>query len=154
MYKIPKSRKEHFQTVGLTCSTFDLLHAGHILMLKEAKDQCGYLIAALQVDPTVDRKEKNKPVQSLQERRIQLEAVRYVDEVIVYTTERDLIELLKVTEHDVRIVGEEYKGKDFTGKQLCKEMGVRIYYNNRKHDYSSSALRNRTKIAELTKHNE
>jgi glycerol-3-phosphate cytidylyltransferase len=139
------------ERIGITCSTFDLLHTGHILMLKEAKTQCDYLIAALQVDPSYDRDNKNKPVQTLQERRIQLEAVKYVDEVIVYTTERDLMELLIVTPHDVRIVGEEYRNKDFTGKEWSEDRLIDIYYNSRDHDYSSTSLRKRVKLAELGK---
>ena len=102
---------------GLTASAFDLLHAGHIQMLEEAKEQCGYLVCALQVDPTVDRPEKNKPIQSIFERYIQLRAVKYVDDIIPYTTERDLLQLIEIIHPDVRIIGEEYRDKDFTGKQ-------------------------------------
>lgn len=126
--------------VGFTASAFDLLHAGHILMLKEAKAQCDYLIVGLQVDPTIDRPNKNKPVQSITERYIQLAAVTYVDEIIVYSTEDDLLQVLKSYPIDVRIIGEDYKGKQFTGHDL----GLHdIYYNSRKHDYSSSNLRKR-----------
>jgi glycerol-3-phosphate cytidylyltransferase len=120
-------------------------------MLKEAKEQCDYLIAALQIDPTIDRDEKNKPVQTLQERRIQLEAVKYVDKVIVYTTEQDLMELLTVTPHDVRIVGEEYWDVDFTGKKWSEDNWIEIYYNSRRHNWSSTSLRKRVKLAELGK---
>lgn len=126
--------------VGFTCSAFDLLHAGHILMLEEAKTQCDYLIAALQVDPTIDRPTKNKPIQSIVERYIQLEAVKYVDQVVVYNTEQDLLDLLQIFPIDVRIIGEEYKDKDFTGKYL----DIPIYYNKRSHRFSSSELRQRT----------
>ena len=126
--------------VGFTASAFDLLHAGHILMLKEAKTQCDYLVVGLQVDPTLDRPEKNKPIQSITERYIQLDAVKYVDEIIVYSTEDDLLQILRSFSIDVRIIGEDYKGKSFTGHDL----GIHdIYYNSRKHDYSSSNLRTR-----------
>lgn len=130
--------------VGFTCSCFDLLHAGHILMLKEAKAQCDYLIVGLQTDPTIDRPDtKNKPVQSITERFIQLEAVKYIDEIVVYATEDDLIQILKAYNIDVRIMGEEYKDKPFTGNDLPME----IYFNKRTHKYSTTELRNR--IADL-----
>ena len=129
--------------VGFTCSCFDLLHAGHILMLKEAKTQCDYLIVGLQTDPTIDRATKNKPVQSITERFIQLEAVKYIDEIVMYATEDDLIQILKAYNIDVRIMGEEYKDKPFTGNDLPME----IYFNKRTHKYSTTELRNR--IAEL-----
>ena len=124
--------------IGFTCSCFDLLHAGHILMLKDAKEQCDKLIVGLQTDPTLDRpKEKNKPIQSLEERKIQLEAVRYVDEVITYETENDLYELLYKLMPDVRILGSDYEGKHFTGIDLH----IPIYFHKRDHDYSTSSLR-------------
>lgn len=123
--------------VGFTASAFDLLHAGHILMLQEAKTQCDYLICGLQVDPSFDRLGKSKPLQSITERHIQLEAVKYVDRIIVYKTEHDLLQILKGFNIDVRIIGEEYRDIDFTGKELDME----VYYNSRKHDYSSSRLR-------------
>ena len=130
--------------VGWTCSTFDLLHAGHIEMLKEAKSCCDYLICGLQTDPTIDRPtSKNKPIQSLVERYIQLEAVRYVDEVQVYETEKDLEDLLILLPIDIRILGEEYKNVNFTGKQICKERGITINYNSRKHTFSTTELRQR-----------
>lgn len=125
--------------VGITASCFDLLHAGHVTMLKEAKTQCDYLICCLQVDPTLDRPEKNKPVQSLTERYIQLQAAKYVDEIIPYASEQDLMEILTTYQIDVRFVGEEYKDKQFTG---CK-LDIPIYYNTRKHSFSSSELRKR-----------
>lgn len=131
--------------VGFTCSSFDLLHAGHILMLEEAKSVCDYLIVGLQVDPSIDRKNKNKPVQSLVERQIQLSAVKYVDQVIVYTTEQELLEIIQAIPMDIRIVGEDYRNSDFTGKEYCQAIGVEIYYNRRRHDYSSSELVNRIK---------
>jgi len=124
-------------SIGFTCSCFDLLHAGHILMLKDAKEQCDYLIVGLQTDPTLDRPEKNKPIQSLKERKIQLEAVKYVDEVIKYETENELYELLKVLRPNVRILGSDYEGKYFTGEELC----IPIYYHKRDHEYSSSNIR-------------
>ena len=128
---------------GLTASAFDLLHAGHIQMLEEAKEQCGYLVCALQVDPTVDRPEKNKPIQSIFERYIQLRAVKYVDDIIPYTTERDLLQLIEIIHPDVRIIGEEYRDKDFTGKQYCLDNDISIYYNRRQHAFSTSQLRKR-----------
>ena len=130
---------------GITFSTFDLLHAGHILMLKEAKDQCDHLICGLQTDPTIDRPDtKNKPIQSIVERYIQLSAVEYVDEVIVYQTEKDLIDILKCFPIDIRIIGEEYRGTEFTGKS---NSSIEIYYNERSHDFSTTELRNRIKNA-------
>ena len=128
---------------GLTASAFDLLHAGHIQMLEEAKEQCGYLVCALQVDPTVDRPEKNKPIQSIFERYIQLRAVKYVDDIIPYTTERDLLQLIEIIHPDVRIIGEEYRDKDFTGKQYCLDNDINIYYNRRLHAFSTIQVRKR-----------
>lgn len=130
-------------TVGFTASTFDLLHAGHIAMLREAKEQCDYLIAALQVDPSLDRPEKNKPVQTLVERYVQLQAVKYVDEIVCYTTEQDLVDILSMYDINVRILGEEYKDKDFTGKDVCQARGIDLYFNKRDHRFSSSGLRKR-----------
>ena len=124
--------------IGFTCSCFDLLHAGHILMLKDAKEQCDKLIVGLQTDPSIDRPlTKNKPIQSLRERKIQLEAVRYVDDIFVYETESDLIDLLKLVKPNVRILGSDYKDESFTGDDL----NIPIYYHERDHDYSSSDLR-------------
>ena len=125
---------------GFTASTFDLLHAGHIQMLNDAKAQCDYLIVGLQTDPTIDRPEKNKPIQSLHERFIQLSAVKYIDQIIPYDTEDSLIDLIKLINPDIRIVGEDYRDKPFTGKELTP-----IFYNSRKHNLSSSALRDRLK---------
>ena len=125
-------------SIGFTCSCFDLLHAGHILMLKDAKAQCDKLIVGLQTDPTIDRPEKNKPIQSYEERKIQLEAVKYVDEVIKYETENELYELLKIMKPDVRILGSDYEdGRYFTGQEL----NLPIYFHKRDHDYSSSNIR-------------
>ena len=135
---------------GITCSAFDLLHAGHIVMLREAKEVCDYLIAALQIDPSLDRpNSKNKPVQSIIERQIQLKAVEYVDEIVVYNTEEDLRTIFKTFPIDVRIIGEEYYGKDFTAKDICEERNIAIHYNNRNHNFSSSELRNRLHTKEV-----
>ena len=130
--------------IGFTCGTWDLLHAGHVLMLREAKTQCDYLIVGLQTDPTIDRPDnKNKPVQSLVERYTQLHALEYVDEIVPYQTEADLKELLCSYPINVRVIGSEYKRKHFTGKDLCRERGIEIYYNKRDHDYSTTSLRER-----------
>jgi glycerol-3-phosphate cytidylyltransferase len=129
--------------IGIVASTFDLLHAGHVMMLREAKSQCDHLICALQVDPSVDRKEKNSPIQSIVERYIQLQAVRYVDEIVVYQTEKDLEDILELYAIDVRVLGEEYKDKDFTGREICKRRGIHIHFNKRDHRFSSSGLRKR-----------
>jgi len=133
-----------FDRVGFTCSTFDLLHAGHITMLREAKMQCDYLICGLQTDPTIDRpNSKNKPIQSLVERWIQLDAVKYVDKIVVYQTERDLEDLLLTLDLDVRIVGEEYRNVLLTGREICEQRGIDIYYNKREHSFSTTELRER-----------
>lgn len=129
--------------VGFTCSTFDLLHAGHVDMLRQAKEQCDYLICGLQFDPSIDRPQKNKPAQTIIERYIQLKAVRYVDEIIPYGSESDLEDLLSILPIDVRIVGEEYKDKHLTGREICTQRGIEIYYNKREHRFSSSELRKR-----------
>ena len=115
--------------IGFTCSTFDLLHAGHITMLEVAKHHCDYLIVGLQNDPTLDRPEKNAPVQTIVERQIQLAAVKYVDEIVIYNTEQDLVDLLLTLPIDVRVLGDEYKNKDFTGKDIAKQRGSKIVYN-------------------------
>ena len=133
--------------VGITCSTFDLLHAGHVIMLEECKQHCDYLICALQVDPSTDRPNKNKPVQSLVERYLQLNAVKWVDQIIPYSTEAELEEIFKALPINVRIIGEDYMGKEFTAKQICKDRDIEIIYNQRQHDYSSSDLRKRVMIA-------
>ena len=127
-----------------------MLHAGHIAMLSEAKNHCDYLIAGLQTDPTIDRPtQKNPPVQSIVERQIQLAACRYVDEVVVYQTEEDLIDLLLILPVDVRILGVEYQGLDFTGRQECVSRGIELIYNGRDHSFSSSSLRRRVAAAEI-----
>lgn len=129
--------------IGFTCSCFDLLHAGHVQMLKEAKANCDWLVVGLQTDPTIDRPTKNKPVQSVTERYIQLAAVRFVDELIIYATEADLLDVLKSFPINVRFIGEEYKDKDFTGKDYCLDNGIEIYYNRRQHSFSTTDLRKR-----------
>ena len=131
--------------IGITCSSFDLLHAGHVKMLEEAKQHCDFLICALQTDPTIDRPEKNKPKQSIVERYIQVDACKYVDQIVPYTTEKDLEDIFLSFRLDVRIIGEEYKDKHFTAKDICKDRGIEIIYNSRAHDWSSSELRNRIK---------
>jgi glycerol-3-phosphate cytidylyltransferase len=137
--------------IGFTCSTFDLLHAGHILMLAEAKQYCDYLIVGLQTDPTMDRDTKNKPVQTIIERYVQLAAVKFVDQIVVYNTEKDLEDLLSFLPISYRIIGEEYRDKNFTGKKVCEERGIQLIYNSRKHRFSSSELRQRTYQSELVK---
>ena len=128
--------------IGLTASTFDLLHAGHMIMLEDAKKQCDYLIAGLQSDPTIDRPNtKNKPIQTLEERKIQLKAIKYIDEIIIYNSEKELYELLEKIKPDIRILGTDYKGKSFTGDDL----GIEIFYHNRTHNYSSTNIRKKIK---------
>ena len=130
--------------VGFTCSTFDLLHAGHVMMLREAKSVCDHLIVGLQVDPTIDRPQsKNKPVQSLVERYVQLKAIQYVDEIIPYQTEQDLEDILQMYPIDVRILGVEYREKEFTGKDICRQRGIDLYFNKRDHRFSTTDLRKR-----------
>ena len=147
-----KELKAEGKRIGITFSTFDMLHAGHIAMLAEAKNHCDYLIAGLQTDPTIDRPmEKNKPVQSIVERQIQLAACRYVDEVVVYQTEQDLIDLLLILPLDVRILGVEYKDREFTGKEECLYRNILLIYNGRDHSFSSSSLRKRVAHAETVK---
>ncbi|MEG0916292.1 MAG: adenylyltransferase/cytidyltransferase family protein [Myroides sp.] len=127
--------------IGITFSAFDLLHAGHIKMLEDAKRQCDYLICGLQTDPTLDRPEKKKPVQTVVERYIQLKACSFVDEVVPYATEHDLEDILRAFKIDVRILGDEYKNKNFTGRAYCEEKGIELYFNSRDHRFSSSGLR-------------
>ncbi len=147
-----KELKAQGLKIGITFSTFDLFHAGHVAMLAEAKNHCDYLIAALQTDPTIDRPDtKNKPIQSIVERQIQLSTNRNVDEVVVYQTEKDLEDLLLILPVDVRILGIEYADKDFTGKDICKKRGIEIVYNGRDHSFSSSSLRKRVCQAESSK---
>ena len=147
-----KKLKADGKKIGITFSTFDLLHAGHIAMLAEAKNHCDYLICGLQTDPTIDRADtKNKPVQSIVERQIQLAACRYVDEVVVYSTEQDLVDLLLILPVDVRILGVEYADKEFTGKSECKLRSIEIVFNGRDHSFSSSSLRKRVYDSESNK---
>ena len=129
--------------VGITASTFDLLHAGHVEMLREARGECDYLICALQIDPSVDRPDKNKPIQTIVERYTQLEAVKYVDEIIPYLHESDLEDILQMRQINVRILGEEYREKEFTGRDICKQRDIDLYFNKRDHRFSSSDLRHR-----------
>jgi|TARA_Y200000002_G_scaffold47613_1_gene34360 glycerol-3-phosphate cytidylyltransferase len=129
--------------IGFTCSTFDLLHAGHVQMLRDAKEQCDYLIVALQMDPSVDRAEKNAPIQTIVERYTQLKGIKYVDEIIPYATEKDLEDLLSLYTIDVRILGEEYRDKPFTGRDICRKRDIELYFNNRDHRFSTSDLRRR-----------
>ena len=133
--------------VGFTCSTFDLLHAGHVQMLREAREQCDYLICGLQVDPSVDREEKNPPIQTVVERYTQLKAVSYVDEIIPYGTEKDLEDILTMYPIDVRILGQEYRDGTFTGRAICAKRGIEIYFNKREHRFSTSDLRKRVSNA-------
>jgi len=127
--------------IGITFSAFDLLHAGHIKMLEEAKSQCDYLICGIQTDPTIDRPEKNKPIQSVVERYIQLKGCKYVNEIVPYTTEQDLKDILSAFKIDVRIIGDEYRNKQFTGRDFCEKKGIHLYFNKREHRFSSSSLR-------------
>ena len=133
---------------GITFSTFDLFHAGHVKMLEEARSKCDYLIVGLQLDPSIDRPEKNIPTQSIIERYVQLRGCKYVDEIIPYITEEDLIDVLSSFKIDVRIIGEEYLNKSFTGKDYCEKKNIEIYFNKREHRFSSSALRNQVANAE------
>jgi glycerol-3-phosphate cytidylyltransferase len=143
--------KLNAKRIGITCSSFDLFHAGHVVMLEEAKRQCDYLIAAIQSDPTIDRQTKNKPVQSIIERQIQVSACKHVDEIIVYTTEKELEDILMALPIDVRILGEEYRDTEFTGKEICMKRGIELYFNKRDHFFSSSDLRTRVYDAEAKK---
>lgn len=129
--------------IGFTCSAFDLLHAGHVTMLREAKSQCDYLICGLQVDPSLDRKEKNSPIQTIVERYTQLQAISYVDEIIPYVTESDLLDIISMLPINVRILGDEYRNKEFTGKEICQKRGIKLYFNNRDHNFSTTNLRKR-----------
>ena len=137
--------------VGITFSTFDLLHAGHVKMLEEAKRVCDYLIVGLQLDPSIDRAEKNAPTQTIIERYIQLKGCIHVDEIVPYVTENDLLDVLQSFKIDVRIVGDEYLEKQYTGRAYCEEKGIEVYYNSRDHRFSSSGLRKQVKLAEDNK---
>lgn len=133
--------------IGFVCSSFDLFHAGHVMMLKEAKTQCDYLIVGLQTDPTIDRNWKNKPVQGVFERYVQLQACKYVDEIVPYSTEKELVDILTSYPIDVRILGEEYQDKEYTGKELL----ISVHYNKRRHSFSTTELRQRVVEATLPK---
>ena len=147
-----KQLKEQDLIIGITFSPFDLFHAGHIAMLSEAKNHCDYLIVGLQTDPTIDRPDsKNPPVQSIVERQIQVSACRFVDEIVVYQTEKDLEDILLTLPIDVRILGVEYADKDFTGREICYERGIELVFNDRDHSFSSSNLRQRVWEAENIK---
>lgn len=137
--------KKKSKKIGITFSTFDLFHAGHVKMVEEAKSVCDYLIVGLQLDPSVDRPEKNSPSQSIIERYIQLKGCKHIDEIVPYVSEQDLEDILKSFRIDIRIIGIEYKDKYFTGKQYCEDKGIDIYYNSRDHRFSSSGLRNKIK---------
>jgi glycerol-3-phosphate cytidylyltransferase len=149
-----KKLKAQNKKIGIVFSAWDLFHAGHIAMLAEAKNHCDYLIAALQTDPTIDRPDsKNPPIQTIVERQIQVSTNRNVDEVVVYQTEKDLEDLLLILPVDIRILGVEYKDKDFTGRDICNKRGIEIVYNGRDHSFSSSSLRRRVYEAEMKKEN-
>jgi glycerol-3-phosphate cytidylyltransferase len=151
IFNIAKELKDNGLKIGITASQFDLLHAGHVAMLSEAKNHCDYLICALQNNASWDRPEKNAPVQSIVERQIQLAATRYVDEVVIYNTEKDLQDILLTLPIDVRILGVEYRDREFTGKEICQVRGIEIVYNGRDHSFSSSNLRRRVYEAEQSK---
>jgi glycerol-3-phosphate cytidylyltransferase len=136
---------------AITFSAFDLLHAGHIKMLEEAKSNCDYLIVGLQTDPTLDRPEKNKPTQTVVERYIQLKGCKFVDEIVPYATEQDLEDILQSFQIDIRFIGDEYKDKDFTGRSYCEEKGIELYFNSRDHRFSSTVLRREVFQKELLK---
>jgi glycerol-3-phosphate cytidylyltransferase len=147
-----KELKEQGKKIGITFSQFDMLHAGHIAMLAEAKNHCDYLIAGLQTNASIDRPDtKNPPIQSIVERQIQLAACRYVDEVVVYSTEQDLVDLLLILPVDVRILGVEYAEKEFTGKSECELRSIDLVFNGRDHSFSSSSLRKRVYDSETKK---
>lgn len=141
--------------IGFNCSSFDLFHAGHVTMLKMEKELCDYLKVALQVDPTIDRPGiKNKPVQSVYERYVQLQGCKYVDEILVYETEADLLNLIQTQTFHIRFLSEEYKDVDVTGKQYCIDNGIEIHYHLRRHQYSSTEIRNRVYLLEKKKRDE
>ena len=138
--------------VGFNCSSCDLFHAGHVTMMKMEKEMCDYLKVALQVDPTIDRPGiKNKPVQSIYERYVQLQGCKYVDEILVYETEGDLLNMIKTQNINIRFLSEEYKDKEFTGKQYCIDNGIELHFHKRRHQYSSTELRNRVYSLEKEK---
>ena len=144
---VVEKKYRNIMKVGITFSTFDLLHAGHVKMLEEAKRQCDYLIVGLQLDPSIDRTEKNIPSQSIIERYIQLKGSTHIGEIIPYVSEQDLEDILRSFKLDVRIIGDEYQDKNFTGRTYYEEKGIELYYNSRDHRFSSSGLRKQVKIA-------
>jgi glycerol-3-phosphate cytidylyltransferase len=146
-----KELKSQGLRIGITFSQFDLLHAGHVAMLSEAKNHCDYLICGLQNNANWERPEKNDPIQSIVERQISLSAVRHVDEIVVYNTEKDLEDILLTLPVDVRILGVEYMEKKFTGMDICKKRGIQLVFNGRDHSFSSSSLRKRVAEAETNK---
>ncbi len=146
-----KELKDRGLRIGITFSQFDMLHAGHIAMLSEARNHCDYLIAGLQNNAQWDRSDKNEPIQSIVERQIQLAATRYVDEIVVYNTEKDLEDILLTLPIDVRILGVEYQDKEFTGKDICNKRSIELVYNKRDHSFSSSSLRQRIAKIERNK---
>ena len=133
---------------GITFSSFDLFHSGHVAMLKEARQNCDFLIVGVQTDPTIDRPEKNQPIQSVFERYVQLEGCKYIDEIIPYESEKDLTDIFLTYGIDIRFIGEEYKDKDFTAKQICVDKNIKIHYNKRQHSFSTTNLRKRIKESE------
>ena len=135
--------------IGITFSSFDLFHSGHVAMLKEAKANCDHLMVGVQTDPTVDRPEKNKPIQSVFERYVQLEGCKYIDQIVPYATEKEIEDILLTYKINKRFIGEEYKTKEFTGKQLCVDNDIELYYNKRQHSFSTTNLR--TRIVEANK---
>jgi glycerol-3-phosphate cytidylyltransferase len=140
--------------IGITFSTFDLFHAGHVKMLEEAKRQCDYLIVGLQLDPSLDRAEKNSPTQSIIERYIQLKGSKHIDEIVPYVLEQDINDILRSFKIDIRIIGEEYRDKNFTGREYCELKGIKVYYNSRDHRFSSTMLRTQVKEADINKNKE
>ena len=146
-----KELKNKGLKIGIVFSQFDILHAGHVAMLSEAKNHCDYLIAGLQNNAQWDRPEKNEPIQSIVERQISLSAVRFVDEIVVYNTEKDLEDILLTLPVDVRILGVEYKDKEFTGKDICAQRNIELVFNGRDHSFSSSSLRKRVVEAQKGK---
>ena len=133
--------KKSHKIIGFTAGAMDLLHPGHLLMLEECKQHCDYLIVGLHEDPSIERPKKNSPIETIEERMIRLKGCKYVDSFVIYKTEEDLLTLLKQLKIDVRFVGEDHKGKPFTGDSLP----IKIYWNSRSHNYSSTNLRNRIK---------
>lgn len=129
--------------IGFTCSCFDLFHAGHVLMLRDARSVCDYLIVGLQTDPTIDRPQKNQPVQSVFERFVQLQACKYVDEIVVYGTEADLEQIFLSYPINIRILGDEYRNQQFTGRDACERLGIELHFNQRNHRFSTTELRQR-----------